>query len=114
MMEARVAGVPRPVSFMASESSFSSSVLPAVSMAVRSVASVKRLGGARLLLERPRRRPRPAAGRARGRRAALARRPQLLRSRLGGGEIEDLPADLVDEAAGGVIAIDDGRRCGWR
>src|SRR5467141_599442 len=45
MMAARVAGVPRPVSFMASESSFSSSVLPAVSIAVSSVASVKRLGG---------------------------------------------------------------------
>ena len=44
MMAARVAGVPRPVSFMASDSSFSSSVLPAVSMAVSSVASVKRLG----------------------------------------------------------------------
>ena len=39
-MEARVAGVPRPVSFMASESSFSSSVLPAVSMAVSRVPSV--------------------------------------------------------------------------
>ena len=45
MMAARVAGVPRPVSFMASDSSFSSSVLPAVSMAVSSVPSVKRLGG---------------------------------------------------------------------
>ena len=45
MIAARVAGVPRPVSFIASESSFSSSVLPAVSMAVSSVASVKRLGG---------------------------------------------------------------------
>ena len=44
MMEARVAGVPSPVSFMASESSFSSSVLPAVSMAVSSVPSVRRLG----------------------------------------------------------------------
>ena len=37
-------GVPRPVSFIASESSFSSSVFPAVSIAVSSVASVKRLG----------------------------------------------------------------------
>ena len=44
MMDARVAGVPRPVSFMASESSFSSSVLPAVSMAVSSVPSVRRFG----------------------------------------------------------------------
>ena len=44
MMAARVAGVPSPVSFMASESSFSSSVLPAVSMAVSSVPSVSRLG----------------------------------------------------------------------
>ena len=45
MMAARVAGVPRPVSFMASESSLSSRVLPAVSIAVSSVPSVKRLGG---------------------------------------------------------------------
>ena len=40
-----MAGVPRPVSFIASDSSFSSTVLPAVSMAVSSVASVRRLGG---------------------------------------------------------------------
>jgi hypothetical protein len=45
MISARVAGVPRPLSFIASESSLSSSVRPAVSMAVRSVASVKRFGG---------------------------------------------------------------------
>ena len=45
MIAARVAGVPRPVSFMASESSFSSRVLPAVSIAVSSVPSVRRLGG---------------------------------------------------------------------
>ena len=45
MIAARVAGVPSPVSFMASESSFSSSVLPAVSMAVSRVPSVNRLGG---------------------------------------------------------------------
>ena len=45
MMEARVAGVPSPVSFIASESSFSSSVFPAVSIAVSNVASVKRFGG---------------------------------------------------------------------
>src|ERR1017187_5753818 len=45
MMEARVAGVPKPVSFMASESSFSSRVLPAVSIAVSRVPSVKRFGG---------------------------------------------------------------------
>ncbi len=45
MIAARVAGVPRPVSFIASESSFSSSVLPAVSIAVSSVASVNRFGG---------------------------------------------------------------------
>ncbi len=36
---------PQTVSFIASESSLSSSVLPAVSMAVSSVPSVKRLGG---------------------------------------------------------------------
>ena len=40
-----MAGVPRPFSFIASASSFSSSVFPAVSIAVRSVASVKRFGG---------------------------------------------------------------------
>ena len=45
MIAARVAGVPSPVSFIASESSFSSSVLPAVSIAVSRVASVKRFGG---------------------------------------------------------------------
>jgi len=45
MIPARVAGVPSPVSRMASESSFSSSAFPAVSMAVSSVASVKRGGG---------------------------------------------------------------------
>ncbi len=45
MIAARVAGVPRPVSFIASESSFSSTARPAVSMAVSSVPSVKRGGG---------------------------------------------------------------------
>ena len=45
MMAARVAGVPKPVSFMASESSFSSRVLPAVSIAVSRVPSVRRFGG---------------------------------------------------------------------
>ena len=45
MISARVAGVPRPRSFMAADSSRSSSVAPAVSMAVSSVASLKRRGG---------------------------------------------------------------------
>jgi hypothetical protein len=45
MISARVAGVPRPRSFMASESSRSSREAPAISIAVRSVASVKRRGG---------------------------------------------------------------------
>lgn len=45
MMAARVAGVPRPVSRIASASSFSSNARPADSMAVSSVASVKRGGG---------------------------------------------------------------------
>ena len=45
MISARVAGVPSPEPFIASESSRSSSVRPAVSMAVSSVASVKRFGG---------------------------------------------------------------------
>ena len=51
IIEARVAGVPRPLSFMASDSSFSSSVLPAVSIAVSSVPSVSRLGATCLLLQ---------------------------------------------------------------
>ena len=45
MMLARVAGVPRPFSFIASDSSRSSRVLPAVSMAVSRVASLSRAGG---------------------------------------------------------------------
>ena len=44
MICARVAGVPSPLSFMASESSLSSSVFPAVSIAVNSVPSVNRFG----------------------------------------------------------------------
>jgi len=40
IVSARVAGVPRPCSFMASRSSSSSMSLPAVSIAERSVASV--------------------------------------------------------------------------
>ena len=44
MICARVAGVPSPFSFIASESSLSSSVLPAVSIAVSSVPSVNRFG----------------------------------------------------------------------
>jgi len=40
MVAARVAGVPRPFSFMASRSSSSSMSLPALSMALSSVASV--------------------------------------------------------------------------
>ena len=50
MIVARVAAVPNPRSFMASESSFSSSVFPADSIAVSSVASVNRFGG-RVFLE---------------------------------------------------------------
>ena len=112
MMAARVAGVPRPVSFMASESSFSSSVLPAVSMAVSSVPSVKRLGGARLLLQdldvqhvlrlalgEPRRQllfARRIAGAGRG----------FLRLRRR--HVQHLPADLLHRAARGVIAVHDG------
>ena len=45
MIEARVAGVPMPRSFMASESALLSSVLPADSMAVSKVASVNLGGG---------------------------------------------------------------------
>jgi hypothetical protein len=45
MMLARVAGVPNPLSFMAADSSFSSSVLPAVSIAVSNMASLNRAGG---------------------------------------------------------------------
>ena len=45
MIEARVAAVPMPRSFMASESAWLSSVLPADSMAVSKVASVNRGGG---------------------------------------------------------------------
>ncbi len=106
MIAARVAGVPRPFSFMASESSFSSSVLPAVSMAVSSVASVKRLG-ARVFL-------RTALGvedvlrlvRARsGGQRLLGLRPSLRSSGL---DVENLPADLLDGGAGGVIAVDIG------
>ena len=44
-MAARVAGVPRPQSRMAADSSFSSRLRPADSMAVNSVASVRRRGG---------------------------------------------------------------------
>ena len=51
MIAARVAGVPKPVSFIASESSFSSSVLPAVSMAVSRVASVN--GFSRMFISGP-------------------------------------------------------------
>ena len=45
MIDARVAGVPMPESFMASRTSASSISLPAVSMAASSEASVKRRGG---------------------------------------------------------------------
>src|ERR1700757_22458 len=45
MMAARVAGVPRPVCFIASDSSLSSRLWPAVCIAVKSVPSVNRLGG---------------------------------------------------------------------
>ena len=45
MIEARVAGVPMPESFIASRSSASSISLPAVSIAASSDASVKRRGG---------------------------------------------------------------------
>ena len=45
MIEARVAGVPMPESFIASRSSASSTSLPAVSIAPSSEASVKRRGG---------------------------------------------------------------------
>ena len=45
MIEARVAGVPSPLSLMASRSSSSSMRLPACSIAPSSVASVKRAGG---------------------------------------------------------------------
>ena len=51
IMAARVAGVPRPASFIASRSSSSSIVFPAVSMAPSRVASVKR-GGAFVCLVR--------------------------------------------------------------
>ena len=52
MVAARVAGVPRPVSFIASDSSLSSRLWPAVSMAVKSVPSVNRFGG-RVFFFRP-------------------------------------------------------------
>ena len=45
MIDARVAGVPMPESFIASRSSASSTSLPAVSIAPSSEASVKRRGG---------------------------------------------------------------------
>ena len=45
MIDARVAGVPMPESFIASRSSASSTSLPAVSIAPSSDASVKRRGG---------------------------------------------------------------------
>ena len=45
MIDARVAGVPMPESFIASRSSTSSMSLPAVSIAPSSDASVKRRGG---------------------------------------------------------------------
>ena len=45
MIDARVAGVPIPESFIASRSSASSISLPAVSMAPSSDASEKRRGG---------------------------------------------------------------------
>ena len=45
MIDARVAGVPMPESFIASRSSTSSMSLPAVSIAPSSEASVKRRGG---------------------------------------------------------------------
>ena len=45
MIAARVAGVPSPVSFIASDSSLSSRLLPAVCIAVKSVPSVNRFGG---------------------------------------------------------------------
>ena len=45
MIAARVAGVPIPESFIASRSSASSMSLPAVSIAARSEASLKRRGG---------------------------------------------------------------------
>ena len=45
MICARVAGVPRPFSRIASRSSSSSIVLPAPSMAESNVASLKRAGG---------------------------------------------------------------------
>jgi len=45
MIAARVAGVPSPVSFIASDSSLSSRLWPAVCIAVKSVPSVNRFGG---------------------------------------------------------------------
>src|SRR5580704_7983782 len=45
IMAARVAGVPSPVSFIASDNSFSSRLWPAVCIAVRRVPSVNRFGG---------------------------------------------------------------------
>ena len=45
MIDARVAGVPSPFSRIASRNSSSSTSLPAPSIALSSVASVKRAGG---------------------------------------------------------------------
>ena len=118
MIAARVAGVPRPVSFIASDSSFSSSVLPAVSIAVSSVASVKRLG-ARVFFFRtststtscgwPSRQLRRQ--RLRPRCAVLLARLGLLRLLLPVCEVQHLPAHLLHGFAGRVIPVDDARHC---
>ncbi len=99
MMLARVAGVPSPLSFIASESSFSSRVFPAVSMAVKSVPSVKTLGRPGLLAHGL------DVGHILKLSFAQARR-QGLRVRLGD-DIEHLPAGLLHGGAGGTVAIDD-------
>ena len=122
MISARVAGVPRPRSFIASASSRSSRVRPAVSMAVSRVASVNRRGGrvrratasaSTTAAARPGVRPGGKAGpsslRSFGRpslRAGSA--PRAVRGTLRGRGLEHLPADLVHDRAARVEAIDHG------
>ena len=94
--------------FIASESSFSSSVLPAVSMAVRSAASVRRLGG-RVVLRRA-----STSTTSCGwplvpdRKAASGGASGLRLSAFARVEVEDFPAYLLDGGSRGVVAIDDG------
>ena len=104
MIAARVAGVPSPQSFMARESSLSSSDLPAVSIAVSKVASLNRLGGRVCfsLHDHVAHGLGGVFGEARG--EALLVGVAVL---LAHGDVEHFPSGLDHGGADGVEAVDD-------